>query len=211
MEGRTIEASRIFCVGKNYRAHIRELKDDNPEQPVIFMKPVSCLVLPGEKISIPVHGSQLHHEAELVVMIGQGGKHIPEPQAKSHIAGLSLGLDLTLRDVQSSLKKKGLPWEIAKAFDQSAPIGNFVSLKDSIDLDKISFSLEVNGTHRQKGNSGQMIYPIPYIIKYLSEIWQLQPGDLIYTGTPSGVGPLVSGDKVRISSDTIGDFSWKIL
>jgi acylpyruvate hydrolase len=209
--GRAIEASRIFCVGKNYRKHIKELEDEDPEQPVIFMKPTSCIVLPQEKIALPRHGTCLHHEVELVVLIGQGGRSISESAARSHIAGLSLGVDLTLRDVQTSLKKKGLPWEIAKAFDQSAPLGTFVPLDDSNDLDNISFSCEVNGALRQEGNSGQMIYPIPYIIKYLSDIWELQPGDLIYTGTPQGVGPLVSGDTIKIAGSGIGEFNWEVL
>ncbi len=209
--GREIAASRIFCVGKNYRKHIKELKDEDPEQPVIFMKAVSCIVLPQEKIALPVHGTCLHHEVELVVLIGQGGRNIKETSARSHIAGLSLGVDLTLRDVQTSLKKKGLPWEIAKAFDQSAPLGTFVPLGDSTDLDDIAFSCEVNGALRQEGNSGQMIYSIPYIIEYLSDIWALQPGDLIYTGTPSGVGPLVSGDTIKIAGSGIGKFTWDVL
>jgi len=208
VEDRMFEASRIFCVGKNYRAHIQELEDEAPDQPVIFMKPVSCLVSPGEKIQLPGHGTCLHHEVELVALIGRVRKNISESDARSHIAGLSLGLDLTLRDVQSSLKKKGLPWEIAKAFDQSAPLGEFVALKNSIDLDDISFSCAVNGTLRQEGNSGRMIYPIAKIIHYLSGIWELLPGDIIYTGTPSGVGPLDSGDTIKIFSERIGEFTW---
>jgi 2-keto-4-pentenoate hydratase/2-oxohepta-3-ene-1,7-dioic acid hydratase in catechol pathway len=209
--GRSIEASRIFCVGKNYRKHIKELADEDPEQPVIFMKPVSCIVPPQQKIALPVHGTCLHHEVELVVLIGQGGRNISESAARSSIAGLSLGVDLTLRDVQTSLKKKGLPWEIAKAFDQSAPLGTFVPLGDSTALDNISFSCEVNGALRQEGNSGQMIYPIPTIIQYLSDIWELQPGDLIYTGTPAGVGPLVSGDTITVAGSGIGAFNWDVL
>ena len=209
--GRSIEASRIFCVGKNYLKHIKELKDEDPEQPVIFMKPVSCIVPPREKIALPEHGACLHHEVELVVLIGQGGKNISESSARTHIAGLSLGVDLTLRDVQTSLKKKGLPWEIAKAFDQSAPLGTFTPLGDTTALDNISFSCEVNGALRQEGNSGQMIYSIPFIIQYLSDLWELQPGDLIYTGTPSGVGPLVSGDTIKVAGRGIGEFSWDVL
>lgn len=211
IEGRKIKAARIFCVGKNYRAHIQELEDEAPEQPVIFMKPGSCLVSPGEKIQLPTHGTCLHHEVELVALIGRGGKNISESGARSHIAGLSLGLDLTLRDVQSALKKKGLPWEIAKAFDQSAPLGEIVSLNNLIHLDDISFSCTVNGALRQEGNSGRMIYSIPQIIRYLSEIWELQAGDLIYTGTPSGVGPLSSGDTITIVSEGIGKFTWDVV
>ena len=211
VEGRKIEASRIFCVGKNYRKHIQELQDEAPDQPVIFMKPVSCIVLPEEKIKPPTHGNCLHHEVELVVLIGQGGRDISESNARSHIAGISLGIDLTLRDVQSSLKKKGLPWEIAKAFDQSAPLGVFVPFNNSTDLENISFSCKVNGALRQEGNSGQMIYPILQVIQFLSKIWELQAGDLIYTGTPSGVGSLDSGDTIRIAGEGIGEFTWELL
>jgi 2-keto-4-pentenoate hydratase/2-oxohepta-3-ene-1,7-dioic acid hydratase in catechol pathway len=211
VESRKIEASRIFCVGKNYREHIQELQDEDPDQPVIFMKPVSCLVSHQEKIKLPTHGTCLHHEVELVVLIGRGGRNISASKAPSHIAGLSLGLDLTLRDVQSSLKKKGLPWEIAKAFDQSAPLGEIIPLNNSIHLDAIAFSCTVNGELRQQGNSGQMIYSIAQIIHYLSGIWELLPGDLIYTGTPSGVGPLASGDTIKIFSESIGEFTWELL
>lgn len=210
IEDRKLEASRIFCVGKNYRKHIQELQDEDPDQPVIFMKPVSCIIRPEEKIKLPAHGTCLHHEVELVVLIGQGGSNISASNARFHIAGLSLGLDLTLRDVQSSLKKKGLPWEIAKAFDQSAPLGEIVPLNNSIDLGDISFSCEVNGALRQQGNSGQMIYSIPQIIQYLGSIWELLPGDLIYTGTPAGVGPLDSGDTIKIFSEGIGEFTWEL-
>jgi acylpyruvate hydrolase len=210
IEGRAIPAARIFCVGKNYRKHIQELEDEAPDQPVIFMKPASCLVSPQEDIKLPTHGTCLHHEVELVVLIGRGGKNISTSNARSHIAGLSLGLDLTLRDVQSALKKKGLPWEIAKAFDQSAPLGEIVPLNNSIHLGDISFSCAVNGERRQQGNSGQMIYSIPKIIQYLSGIWELLPGDLIYTGTPSGVGPLSSGDAITIVSEGIGEFTWEL-
>jgi fumarylpyruvate hydrolase len=210
IEGRAIPASRIFCVGKNYRKHIQELEDEAPDQPVIFMKPASCLVSPQEDIKLPFHGTCLHHEVELVVLIGRGGKNISASNARSHITGLSLGLDLTLRDVQSALKKKGLPWEIAKAFDQSAPLGEIVPLNNSIHLGDISFSCAVNGERRQQGNSGQMIYSIPKIIQYLSGIWELLPGDLIYTGTPSGVGPLSSGDAITIVSEGIGEFTWEL-
>ncbi|GJL77024.1 MAG: acylpyruvase [Nitrospinaceae bacterium] len=209
--GQRVEPARVFCVGKNYRKHIQELDSEVPDQPVIFMKPVSSLVAPQEKIRLPTHGACLHHEVELVVLVGRVGKNISESDAPTHIAGLSVGVDLTLRDVQSSLKKKGLPWEMAKAFDQSAPLGSFVPLDDSMDLNNISFFCEVNGVRRQQGNSGQMIYSISNIIQFLSGIWELLPGDLIYTGTPSGVGPVGSGDTLRIAGEGMGDFSWEFL
>ncbi len=199
---------RIFCIGKNYAEHVKELGGSAPGQPVVFMKPVSCLVPPGETIRIPAHGNNLHHEAEVVVLIGTEGKDIPESDAASHIAGLTLGLDLTLRDVQSDMKKKGWPWEISKAFDQSAPLGTWTPHDGILPLDNIPFQCSVNGVVRQTGNSGEMMFPIPHLVHYLSGIWELMEGDLIFTGTPSGVGPLKSDDRVTLHSDLLGTFEW---
>ena len=201
---------RIFCIGKNYAEHVKELGGSVPRQPVVFMKPVSCLVSPGETIQVPAHGNQLHHEVEVVVLIGTSGKDIPESTAKSHIAGLTLGLDLTLRDVQSDMKKKGWPWEIAKAFDQSAPLGTMTDYEGTFPLDNIPFQCSVNGVVRQTGNTSEMMYTIPALIHYLSGIWKLKKGDLIYTGTPSGVGLLQSGDRVTLHSDLLGTFEWSL-
>jgi 2-keto-4-pentenoate hydratase/2-oxohepta-3-ene-1,7-dioic acid hydratase in catechol pathway len=201
---------RIFCIGKNYAEHVKELGGSAPGQPVVFMKPVSCLVSPGKTIRMPGHGSNLQHEVEVVVLIGTPGGNIPESDAASHIAGLTLGLDLTLRDVQSDMKKKGWPWEISKAFDQSAPLGTLMPYSSTLSIDNISFQCSVNGTVRQTGNSGEMIFPIPHLVHYLSGIWELKEGDLIFTGTPSGVGPLQSGDRVALHSDLLGDFEWSL-
>lgn len=201
---------RIFCIGKNYAEHVKELGGGASGQPVVFMKPVSCLAPPGETIRMPTHGNHLHHEAEVVVLIGTAGKDIPESDAASHIAGLTLGLDLTLRDVQSALKKKGWPWEISKAFDQSAPLGTLTPYSDAFPLNDISFQCSINGTVRQTGNSGEMMFPIPHLVHTLSGIWKLMEGDLIFTGTPSGVGPLQPGDRVTLHSDLLGTFEWSL-
>ncbi len=207
---RIITAQRIFCIGKNYAEHVKELGGPAPGRPMVFMKPATSLVPPGETIPIPAHGSHLHHEAEVVVLIGQSGKNISESGAPDHIAGLTLGLDLTLRDVQSDLKKKGWPWEIAKAFDHSAPCGNPVPFDESLALDNIGFECSVNGTVRQTGNTGEMMFSIPNLINYLSGIWELKEGDLIYTGTPAGVGPLQSGDRITLHGDQLGKFEWTL-
>lgn len=143
-------------------------------------------------------------------LVGTAGKDISESAAPAHIAGLTLGLDLTLRDVQSTLKKKGWPWEIAKAFDQSAPLGTLTALDDPLPLDDIPFQCSVNGAVRQSGNTGEMTFPIPALIRYLSGIWQLQEGDLIFTGTPAGVGPLQPGDRIVVQSDCLGSFEWTL-
>jgi len=207
---RIITAQRIFCIGQNYPEHVKELGGPAPGRPVVFMKPATSLVPPGETIPIPAHGSHLHHEAEVVVLIGQNGKNISESAAPAHIAGLTLGLDLTLRDVQSDLKKKGWPWEIAKAFDHSAPLGTLTAFEESLPLNNISFECRVNGTVRQTGNTDEMMFSIPNLINYLSGIWELKEGDLIYTGTPAGVGPLKAGDRVTLHSDRLGNFEWTL-
>jgi len=210
MGSRNITAQRIFCIGKNYAEHVKEMGGSAPGQPVVFMKPVSCLVPPGETLIMPSHGSSLHHEAEVVVLIGKAGKVISETTAPSHIAGLTLGLDLTLRDVQSDLKQKGWPWEISKAFDSSAPLGTLTTFDDTLPLDNIPFQCLVNGVERQTGNSGEMMFAIPHLIHYLSGIWEMMEGDLIFTGTPAGVGPLQPGDRITLHSDLLGTFEWSL-
>ena len=203
--------ARIFCIGRNYAEHIQELSNTVPEKPVVFIKPASCLVKPGEKIHFPKHGEELHHEVEIVVKIGSEGRVVREEEALSFVSAVTVGLDLTLRDVQADLKKKGLPWEIAKAFEQSAPIGSFVPYNKSIDLNNISFGCKVNGIERQRGNSRDMIFSISRLLVELSKIWMLRPGDLLFTGTPSGVGPLKVGDSIEIKSNLTGSFSWSIV
>jgi acylpyruvate hydrolase len=202
---------RVFCIGRNYVEHVHELSNIIPAKPVVFIKPASCLVGPGEKIHFPKHGNLLHHEVEIVVKIGREGKVGTEEEALSFISSITVGLDLTLRDIQEELKKKGLPWEIAKAFEQSAPIGDFITYDQSLDLSNISFGCKVNGVERQRGNTGDMIFSIGRLLVELSKIWVLRPGDLIYTGTPSGVGPLRIGDTIEVESDPIGSFSWSIV
>ncbi len=206
-----LNCARVFCIGRNYVEHVRELSNTVPTKPVVFIKPASCLVKPGEKIHFPKHGKELHHEVEIVVKIGSEGRVAREEEALSYVSGITVGLDLTLRDVQADLKKKGLPWEIAKAFEQSAPIGDFVPYNQSIDLNNISFGCKVNGIEKQRGNSRDMIFSISRLLVELSKIWVLLPGDLIYTGTPSGVGPLKIGDKIEIESNLTGSFYWNIV
>jgi len=203
--------SRVFCIGRNYVEHVHEMKSEVPGSPVIFSKPPSSLVKPGEKIYFPAHGKELHHEVEVVVLIGKEGRARTESEARDFITGLTLGLDLTLRDVQNALKKKGLPWEISKAFEQSAPIGEFVPFDESVDLGRLSFSCSVNGMIRQKGNSKYMIFSIEALIVALSRIWALRPGDLIFTGTPPGVGPLSPGDGIRVESEQLGSYGWDVI
>ncbi|MBW1772861.1 MAG: fumarylacetoacetate hydrolase family protein [Deltaproteobacteria bacterium] len=210
VEGDQYEALRVFCIGRNYAAHIEELKSERLEAPTMFSKPPTSLVPPGTDIRMPVHGNDLQHEAEVVVLIGKEGAPKDQEEATGFIRALSLGLDMTLRDVQRVQKEKGLPWEIAKSFDQSAPIGTFSPYNDTFDLGNIPFSCHVNGELRQQGNTGDMIFPIPAQVLGVSRIWRLLPGDLIYTGTPAGVGSLKPGDTISVESELMGPFSWNI-
>jgi len=201
----------VFCIGRNYVEHARELANAVPEKPVVFIKPASCLVRPGKGIHFPKHGRELQHEVEIVVRVGREGRARTEEEALLFVSDLTVGLDLTLRDIQKELKQKGLPWEIAKAFEQSAPIGDFKPYDGSLDLKNIRFGCRVNGIERQRGNTGEMIFSIGELLVHLSTIWMLRPGDLVYTGTPSGVGSLKIGDTIEVESDPIGLFSWSIV
>lgn len=212
LDDRSFNPQRIFCIGKNYDEHVKELGGQAPEEPVVFMKPVLSIVSPGGTLCMPSHGRLLHHEVEVVLLIGREGRDIPEADALSYIAGVTIGLDLTLRDVQGRLKKAGLPWELSKAFEQSAPLGHFKTFNaDAIDMENISFTCSVNGELRQKGNTRDMLFPVRNLIYDLSRWWTLQPGDIIFTGTPAGVGPLNAGDRVEIESSVAGTFSWVLV
>ena len=215
---RVIQPCRIFCIGKNYAEHIRELDDfdvklqtKNEQQPVVFMKPVTSIVSLGESIHVPTHGKILHHEIEVVVLLNGGGNNILIEDSLSYIAGVTLGLDITLRDVQVEVKKKGHPWELSKSFDQSSPLGLMRSYDDSFDLFDIPFACFVNEEKRQEGNTKDMIFSIPQVISFLSTVWKLMPGDLIYTGTPSGIGVIKSRDEIVLNSSMLGRFAWSVL
>ena len=214
---RVIKPCRIFCIGKNYADHIRELDDfdaklqlKNEKHPVVFMKPVTSIVSLGESIHVPTHGKILHHEVEVVVLLNGGGNNILIEDSLSYIAGVTLGLDITLRDVQAEVKKKGHPWELSKSFDQSSPLGFMRSYDDSFDLFDIPFACIVNEEKRQEGNTKDMIFSIPQIISFLSTVWKLIPGDLIYTGTPPGIGVIKSRDEIVLNSPILGRFAWSV-
>jgi acylpyruvate hydrolase len=187
---------KILCIGRNYAEHIKELGNETPESPVIFIKPASSVIGDGEAIVIPPYSNDCHHEAELALLIGRKGKDIPEDQAMEYIAGYGVGIDLTLRDVQGELKKKGLPWEIAKGFDTSCPLSAFAEASHVADPQNLQIRLTVNGEVRQEGNTSMMIHRIPSIISHMSGNFTLDPGDVILTGTPAGVSRIVSGDTL---------------
>ncbi|MSM41022.1 MAG: fumarylacetoacetate hydrolase family protein [Geobacter sp.] len=202
--GDSVPIGKILCIGRNYVDHIHELGNEVPAAPVIFMKPASSVIYDGGCIVIPPYSRDCHHEAELAVLIGARGKDIPENRALAHVAGYGVAIDLTLRDVQAELKKKGLPWDIAKGFDTACPLSTFVPAREVTDPQKLQIHLSVNDQERQNGSTGLMIHPVAQIISHLSTIFTLEQGDLILTGTPAGVGPIVSGDRVVAEIPGVG-------
>ncbi|BCG45907.1 Uncharacterized fumarylacetoacetase-like protein YcgM [Citrifermentans bremense] len=203
-EAKEYRIGKILCIGRNYADHIKELGNETPERPVIFMKPASSVIGEGEEIVIPPYSSDCHHEAELALLIGTGGSNIPAAEALGHLAGYGVAIDLTLRDVQAEQKKKGLPWEIAKGFDTACPLSDFVPRDQVPDPQALNITLSVNGVKRQDGSTGLMIHRIPELVSYLSSIFTLEPGDLVLTGTPAGVGPIKSGDRVVAEITGVG-------
>ena len=185
---------KIICIGRNYAAHIEELKNEQPGKPVVFLKPDTALLKGGAPFYYPDFSSNIHHEIELVLKISKEGKYIQPQFAHRYFEEIGLGIDFTARDLQDQCKAKGLPWEIAKAFNGSAPIGEFKSVAELGDLNNIDFQLEINGELKQKGNTSLMLFDFATIISYVSQFFTLKKGDLIYTGTPAGVGPVQTGD-----------------
>jgi 2-keto-4-pentenoate hydratase/2-oxohepta-3-ene-1,7-dioic acid hydratase in catechol pathway len=186
---------KIICIGRNYAEHAKEMKAELPSEPVFFMKPETAL-LKETDFYLPDFTNDLHHEIELVLKICKAGKHIEEQFAHKYYDQIGLGIDFTARDIQTECKLKGLPWEKAKSFDNSAPIGKFEN-KTKFILNNINFSLTINGEQKQLGNSSDLIFSFDHIISFVSKFVSLKVGDLIYTGTPSGVGPVKIGDKLE--------------
>lgn len=205
------QPERVFCIGRNYAEHIREFDNDPAQPPVIFMKPPQSLLAPGKTIDLIAGAGALHYETELVVLIGSAGKVTDPARAPEFIRALGVGSDLTLRELQTELRRKGAPWECSKAFEKSAPLGWLHTLDPQRDrLEALTFAGYVNGELRQSGCSGKMIYPIVRLLVELSRYWSLLPGDLIYTGTPSGVGELHSGDVMKLIDHRGSEFSWRV-
>jgi fumarylpyruvate hydrolase len=192
---------RIYCVGRNYAEHAQEMGHSGREPPFFFMKPADAVVNVAEgetgSIAYPTLTANFHHEIELVVAIGTGGHHIRAADAPRHIWGYAVGLDMTRRDLQNEMKKQGRPWDIGKGFEQSAPIGPLVPKDKAGELLQGAITLHVNGVLKQKGDLSDLIWSVNETIEQLSIAWELQPGDLIYTGTPAGVGAVVQGDLME--------------
>lgn len=202
---------KIICIGRNYSEHAKELKNEVPTEPVYFMKPDSALLLRNRPFYIPDFSNEIHHEVELVVKIARLGKNIQEKFAHRYYDEIGLGVDFTARDIQSECKAKGLPWEKAKGFDSSAVLSEFLPKSELGDVNQIAFLMKKNGEVVQDGNSSDMLFNIDAIIAYVSRFMTLKMGDLIYTGTPAGVGPVAIGDRLEgfIGEKQMFDFQIK--
>lgn len=197
---------RIYCIGRNYADHAREMgMDPNREPPFFFGKPHDVVVPRGGEIAYPPATSNLHYEVELVVALAKGGRDIPVSDALGCVYGYAVGIDLTRRDLQAKSKEKGQPWDAAKGFDQSAPLSPITPVSACGHLETGAIWLSVNGTEKQRGSLSQMTWSVPEVIAHVSGFVALAPGDLIFTGTPAGVGPVVPGDRIRCGIDGLGE------
>jgi 5-carboxymethyl-2-hydroxymuconate isomerase len=199
-----IPIGKIVCIGRNYAEHIKELGNQVPDQPVIFIKPASSIIGEDGTIVIPPHSEDCHHEVELAVLIGTNAKDVDAANALDYVAGYAVALDLTLRDVQSTQKQKGLPWEIAKAFDTACPLSAFIAADEVGDPQRLQIKLTVNDQVRQDGNTAEMMRSVAELIAAASSYFTLEEGDILLTGTPSGVGRVVSGDKLEAVIEKVG-------
>ncbi|MCX7743148.1 MAG: fumarylacetoacetate hydrolase family protein [Flavobacteriales bacterium] len=201
---------KIICVGRNYAEHARELNNEVPADPVLFMKPETALILPRQPFFYPDFSKDIHHEIELVVRINRLGKHIEPQFAHRYYNEVALGIDFTARDIQQQLKAKGLPWEKAKAFDGSACVGEWISVEKLGDIQNLNFYLTRNGEIVQSGNTSHMLFSVNHLISYISSFFTLKIGDLIFTGTPSGVGPVNINDTLEGYLEGRKNFSLRI-
>ena len=208
---RQVAVGKIVCVARNYADHARELGNPVPEQAVLFIKPASSIAANGGAIVIPPYARECHHEIELAVLIGRTGKAIAAEEALDHVAGYGVALDMTLRDVQAGLKAKGLPWEIAKAFDTSCPLSTFVPAEQVADPQQLHLKLTVNGELRQDGSTALMLRPVAQLISEASGYFTLEAGDILLTGTPAGVGPVQSGDQLEAVIEGVGRLSVSVV
>ncbi|RYD79778.1 MAG: FAA hydrolase family protein [Sphingobacteriales bacterium] len=201
---------KIICIGRNYGAHAKELGNEVPDEPVIFLKPDTALLKDNKPFYLPDWSNDIHYEAELVYKVCRNGKYISEAHAYKYVEEITLGIDFTARDIQTKLKNKGLPWELAKGFDGSAVIGKFSKISELENKDEIAFSLDKNGETVQKATSAEMIFSLSKLIAFVSRYISLKQGDLIFTGTPQGVGPVKIGDELRGFIEDREVFAFKI-
>jgi 5-carboxymethyl-2-hydroxymuconate isomerase len=202
---------KIVCLARNYAEHAKELGNETPTAPVLFMKPASSVIGDGEAVVIPSYSHECHYEVELAVLIGTQACKVSADEEMACVAGYGVAIDMTLRDVQNQLKAKGLPWEIAKGFDTSCPLSDFVPAAAVADPHNLNLKLAVNGEARQNGISSDMINRIPRIIAHISSIFTLEPGDIILTGTPAGVGKVSAGDVMTAEISSVGHLTIPVI
>ena len=207
LDGRDIPVGKIACIGRNYAEHIKELGNKTPDKPVLFIKPSSSIVASGGTVVIPAYSSNCHHEIELAVLIGKDAKEVSAEEALNYVSGYGVALDLTLRDVQNTQKEKGLPWEIAKAFDTSCPLSAFVPADQVADPQNLQLKLTVNGQVRQDGNSSDMMRTVAELIAAVSAYFTLEEGDILLTGTPAGVDRIIGGDQLEATTEQVGSLN----
>lgn len=202
---------KIICIGRNYADHAKELKNDLPTEPLFFLKPDTALLRDNDPFYLPEFTKDLHYECEVIVKISKVGKNIQEKFAHKYYEQISLGIDFTARDLQTKCKDKGLPWELAKAFDYSAPVSNVFVDKNTLNLNQLDFHLDLDGKTVQKGNTSDWIFHIDQIIAHVSQYMTLKTGDLIFTGTPAGVGPVAIGNRLEgyMANQKMFDFEIK--
>jgi len=205
-----IRVGKIICVGQNYKKHIEELKSTKSKDPLIFMKPSTSILHEDDPIILPDFSEEVHHETELALLIGKLAKNIPAGKWTDYVKGAGIALDLTLRDVQNEAKKNGHPWTICKGFDGSCPLSKFIPLHNIKDIQNLRIQLYVNNVLRQDGFSGDMIWTVDELLVFISKIFTLEPGDLILTGTPEGVGKLKSGDQLRATISEVGAVHFEV-
>ena len=195
--GRTVAVGKLLCIGRNYADHAAEMKRDVPDEPMVFLKPATAVVRSGGTVRLPPQSQTVHHEVELVAAIGTEGRDVDPDDALDHVAGYAAGIDVTARDLQDEAKEQRHPWSVAKGFDTFAPLGPLAAPEAVGDPQALTLRLRRNGTLRQEASTADMIFPVAELISFCSRIFTLEPGDLLYTGTPSGVGPIEDGDTLE--------------
>jgi len=206
-----IPINNIFCVGQNYAEHAKEMGSTVAEVPVIFLKPTNAVIENGAQIILPKMSNSIHHEVELTILIGKAGRNIPKAEAMSYAAGYGVGLDMTMRDVQLAAKKIGMPWSTAKGFYTSAPLSSFLEASKISDPHNLELSLKVNGTLRQKTNTSKMNFKVDDLVSFLSSVFSIEEGDIIYTGTPEGVAQVIAGDVLEAEIAGVAKIQHKVV
>jgi acylpyruvate hydrolase len=205
------QVGKIVCVGINYSDHMKEMGNEKPEKPVLFLKPSTSILNEGATIKLPNYSKEVHHEIELALLVGTTARNIRRSEWKTYISGAGIAIDLTLRDIQREARKKGLPWSVCKGFDGACPISSFKPLNTISDIQKLALTLQVNKQIRQQGNTSEMIFAVDHLIEYISGIFTLERGDVIITGTPAGVSPVTSGDHITAEISGIGSMSFTVV